>query len=107
MDQKNDINNILKKLKKDSPKQINAFMNFVHTAKTDGPIDARTKELISIALAVSNQCEMCIAVHIKAALERGISKEEIIDASMQAVVQGGGPKLMYMAHVYNQLEKYA
>jgi alkylhydroperoxidase/carboxymuconolactone decarboxylase family protein YurZ len=47
-----------------------------------------------------------IAKHIDGAVMAGATKEEILDACMLAVIMGGGPKLMYMNIVYEELEKY-
>ena len=36
-------------------------------AKASGALDAKTKELIAIAIAVAVRCDGCIAAHTKAA----------------------------------------
>lgn len=94
------------KLQNDKADEFNSFIDFVRTAKTNGTIDKKHKELILVALGVGSQCEWCIAMHIKNAVEAGCTKEEILDASMLAVAMGGGPKLAYIHVVYEELEKY-
>jgi len=106
MDRMQEINQMFGKLKKDKPKELSSFINFSQTVKTDGAIDAKHKELILVALGVSNQCSWCIAIHIEGAVKAGATKEEILNACMLAVVMGGGPKLMFMNIVYDELEKY-
>ncbi len=59
-----------------------------------------------LALGVAFQCTWCIAMHVKGCFDTGSSKEEILDAAMMAVVMGGGPKLMYIEVVYEELDKY-
>jgi len=97
---------LFKNLSEDVPKPVNSFMNFVKTAKTKGALDSKTKTLICVALAVAQQCTWCIAVHVKNAVSEGASKKEILDAAMMAVVMGGGPKMMYMKVLYEELDKY-
>ncbi len=97
---------MFKSLSEDMPKPANSFMNFVKTAKTKGVLDSKFKTLICVALAVSQQCSWCIAVHVQNAVNEGASKEEILDAAMMSVVMGGGPKMMYFNVLYQELEKY-
>ncbi|MFO7817235.1 MAG: carboxymuconolactone decarboxylase family protein [Thermodesulfobacteriota bacterium] len=97
---------LFKNLSEDVPKPVNSFMNFVKTAKTKGVLDSKTKTLICVSLAVAQQCTWCIAVHVKNAVNEGAGKEEILDAAMMAVVMGGGPKIMYLKVLYDELNKY-
>ena len=48
-------------------------------AKTGRP-DAKTHELIALAVAVTTRCDGCIAVHTKKAVEQGATREEIAEA---------------------------
>jgi len=106
MDRLQETNQMFAKLKKDKPKELSSFINFSQIAKSNGAIDAKNKELILVALGISSQCSWCIAMHIEGAVKAGATKEEILDAAMLAVVMGGGPKLMYMNIVYEELDKY-
>ena len=49
-----------------------------------GALDALTKELIYVAISVSNQCDYCIATHTAAARKKGMT--EAIFNEMLAVV---------------------
>jgi AhpD family alkylhydroperoxidase len=49
-----------------------------------GALDALTKELIYVAVSVSNQCDYCIAAHTAAARKKGMT--EAIFNEMLAVV---------------------
>ena len=42
-------------------------------------------------------CDNCIAFHIKAALGRGATRDEILETLSVAVYMGGGPSVMYGA----------
>lgn len=101
-----ETNKMFSKLKNDMPKELSGFINFSQVTKQDGAIDKKNKELILVALGVCSQCSWCISMHIEGAVKFGASKEEILDACMLAVVMGGGPKLMYMNVVYEELSKY-
>ena len=45
-------------------------------APADGALDAKTKELIALAIAVSKECDGCIAAHTHAAVLRGATPAE-------------------------------
>lgn len=101
-----ETNEMFGKLKKDMPKELSGFISFSQVTKADGAIDNKHKELILVALGVCSQCAWCISMHIEGAVKFGASKKEILDACMLAVVMGGGPKLMYMNIVYEELNKH-
>lgn len=63
-------------------------------AKTDH-LDARTRELIALAVAVALRCDGCIAVHTEAARRLGLRKEEIAEALGVAVSIGAGAAVVY------------
>ncbi|MCD6300501.1 MAG: carboxymuconolactone decarboxylase family protein [Staphylothermus sp.] len=96
----------VKEWRKNSPKQIKAFLDFLQTVREPDALDVKTKELIAVALAVAARCEWCIALHVKEALEAGASLEEIREAAWVAVLMGGGPCLAYMQLVEKALKEY-
>jgi AhpD family alkylhydroperoxidase len=49
-----------------------------------GALDALTKELIYLAVSISNQCDYCIAAHTAAARKKGMT--DAIFTEMMAVV---------------------
>jgi len=48
-------------------------------------LDAKTKELIALAVSAALKCEGCLEGHIKKALQLRASKQEISDALVIAV----------------------
>jgi AhpD family alkylhydroperoxidase len=102
-----EIHQFLDKLGKDFPSETEAFFNFMQTAEAGPALDMKTKELINVGIAVSAQCEWCIAFHAKAALDAGAVKDEIMTAGFMAVLMHGGPALMYMMHLAKALEEFA
>ncbi|HII30160.1 alkylhydroperoxidase [Candidatus Woesearchaeota archaeon CG10_big_fil_rev_8_21_14_0_10_47_5] len=102
-----EVNASLGRFSKVFPKETGAFANFMHTVESPGELDAKQKELISVALAVVKQCKWCIALHVKNALDRGASRKEIEEASWLAVLMGGGPALMYFQLVEKALDEFS
>lgn len=101
-----DVKRLIGFLQKETPNQIKGFEEFMSAVEAEDVLSKKQKELINVALAVAAQCEWCIALHVKSALDAGATKEEVIDASMQAVLMHGGPALMYMTPVKNALEEF-
>jgi AhpD family alkylhydroperoxidase len=73
-------------------------------AKTE-QLNAKTRELIALAVAVSLRCDGCIAVHTDAALKHGATKEEIIEALGVAIGINAGATLVYSARVMDALQQ--
>ena len=101
------IQKLIGELQKDAPEEIAAFLNFIQKAEKDSILSAKNKELINVALAVASQCEWCIAFHTQNALKLGATKEELIEAGMQAVLMHGGPALMYMIPLLKAIEEFS
>ena len=102
-----EIKVLIGKLQKDQPEEIKAFLNFMTSVEKEGKLSTKQKELINVALAIAAQCQWCIALHVKGALDAGASREEIEEAAMQAVLMHGGPALMYMTPLEEALDEFA
>jgi len=74
-------------------------------AMADGDLDRKTKELIGLALVVNMQCDVCVAYHVRDCLDAGASSEEIYDALNVAVMQCGGPAMVYAGYAVEALDE--
>jgi AhpD family alkylhydroperoxidase len=101
-----EIKTLISKLEKDTPTQITAFNKFMQATEQSTILENKVKGLINVALAISAQCEWCIALHVKGAIDAGATKDEILEAAMQAVLMHGGPALMYMIPVQDAIEEF-
>ncbi|OYT31032.1 alkylhydroperoxidase [Candidatus Woesearchaeota archaeon ex4484_78] len=99
------ISNNLEYFGSKNAKIMGAFHHFMEVSESEGKLDKKTKELISLALAVKSQCKYCIAFHVKNCLDLGVSEEEMLEAAWVAVLMGGGPSLMYMQLVKEAIEQ--
>jgi AhpD family alkylhydroperoxidase len=62
-------------------------------------LDAKTRELIALAVAVTRQCDGCITIHTDAAIKQGATKEEVIEALGVAIAVNAGAALVYSTRV--------
>lgn len=85
----------------DLPELSKAFVNLTSASFTEGELSEKVKELIAVALGVALRCEYCIAYHVKKALEKGATREEILEAAGVAVAFGGTPAMVQTAVTVN------
>lgn len=63
-----------------APNQIETWRKFSRTVFKEGALDAKTKQLIAIAVGHVTQCPYCIRAHVPQALKLGATPEEIMEA---------------------------
>lgn len=64
------ISKHLPELGKHIPDVMKHFSRLVSAGVQDGALDKKTKELITIGIAVANRCDGCIGFHTKTLVER-------------------------------------
>ena len=69
-----DINNVWKALAR-NPSVMEALAAEMKAAFAPGKLDPLTKELVYLAVSITNQCEYCIASHGTMARQKGMSEE--------------------------------
>lgn len=72
-----------------------------------GALDAKTKELIALAIAVTEQCDGCIAAHARGAARTGATAEEAAEAIGVAIAMNGGPGTVYGPRAYAAFREFA
>jgi AhpD family alkylhydroperoxidase len=103
----NELNGIIKDVRLGTPEVMKAFSAMAQAATAGGAIDAKTKELIAIAIAVAIRCDGCVAFHAKAAVKLGATREEIMEAMGMALYMGAGPSLMYAAQAVEAFDQFS
>jgi AhpD family alkylhydroperoxidase len=82
-----------------TPDTIRGYRELSDAGSKTGKLDAKTRELVALAVAVTRQCDGCIAVHTDAALRQGASQEELAEVLGVAVAVNAGAALVYSARV--------
>lgn len=101
----NDTNQQLKNLRKSQPDTMTAFHALGQASMAPGQLDAATKELIALAVAVTEGCDACIGYHVKGFIEKGGNRAQLEETMAVATYMGGGPSLMYAAAVLKAFEE--
>jgi AhpD family alkylhydroperoxidase len=73
-----------------APKPAEAFKAFSQSVFAEGALSAKTKQLIAVAVAHVTQCPYCIRGHTRAAVRRGATAEEIMEAIWVAAEMRAG-----------------
>jgi AhpD family alkylhydroperoxidase len=80
-----------RQLRREIPDVYAGFRELHGAALRDGALDAKTKELIALAIAVVEGCDGCMASHAQAAARAGATRAEAADAIGVAFLMRGGP----------------
>ncbi len=96
----------MKALSRKNGKSMHHFQDFMELVLEPGVLDTKTKELIALGTAITARCKYCIALHVKKALESGITRDEILETSMVSIMMGGGPAMTYVSEVKKALDEF-
>ncbi len=94
-------------LRKNIPETMSGFSAMASAAVREGALDAKTKELIALAIGVATRCDGCIGFHMEALVKLGTSREEVEEALGMAIYMGGGPALMYAADAMLAFDQFS
>lgn len=76
-------------------------------AMSDGALDAKTKELIAVAIGVTRMCDGCIASHVRAAARKGATSQEVAEALGVAILMNGGPGTVHAPRALEAFHEFA
>jgi len=102
-----DLSGMLRDLRTGSPDVMKAFSAMAQSALAPKALDAKTKELIALAIGVATRCDDCIAFHAKAAVDHGATEEEVSETLAMSVYMGAGPSVMYASHALQAYKQFA
>jgi AhpD family alkylhydroperoxidase len=94
-------------LRAGAPDVMKSFGSLGRAAMTDGALNAKTKELMALALGVAARCDPCIGYHVQALVKLGASRQELDETLGVAVYMGGGPSLMYAANAIAAFDEFS
>jgi len=89
----------ISELAKLSPDTLRGYQTLSAANSKTGKLDEKTRQLISLAVAVTTRCDGCITFHSEAALKAGANREEISEALGVAVAMNAGAALIYSTRV--------
>ena len=90
-----------------SPDTVKGYVTLGGAGAKTGHLDAKTRELIALAVAITLRCDGCIAVHSAAAKKLGATKEEIAEALGVGISVNAGAALVYSTRTLDAFDTAA
>ena len=81
------------------------FFDYYGKVFEEGALSAREKSLIALAVAHVVKCPYCIDAYTKDGLQRGITKEEMMEAVHAGVAIESGATLVHGVQMMNKYNK--
>lgn len=101
------INNCLAPFRKSQSEAMMGFGQLARASMAEGAVSEKHKELIALAIGVTQHCSGCIGFHVKALHRLGCTRQELEEMLAVCVYMGGGPALMYAAEAVKAFESLA
>jgi AhpD family alkylhydroperoxidase len=95
-----DIRNPARELREQIPDVLSAYAAMQRAVLVDGALPARVKELIALAIAVTRECDGCIAAHALGAARKKATEEEVAEALGVAIMMNGGPGTVWAPRAF-------
>ena len=83
----------------------NKFFDYYGKVFEEGALTAREKTLIALAVSHTEQCPYCIDSYTKDSLQRGITKEEMMEAIHVGAAIKSGATLVHGVQMMNKHDK--
>lgn len=81
--------------RKAEPDGAAGFTAMHRAAMAEGSVSVLNKELICLAIGITQRCADCIGFHVKAAIRAGATRAQIAEVATVSMYMGGGPAYMY------------
>ncbi|MDP1877418.1 MAG: carboxymuconolactone decarboxylase family protein [Actinomycetota bacterium] len=95
-----DLAPLSRELRRAIPDVYKGFRDLHHAAFESGSLETKTKELIALAIAVTEHCDGCIASHAQGAFRAGATRQEAAEALGVTILMQGGPATIYAPRAY-------
>lgn len=88
------------------PDAWSGFVSMHRGAMAGGALDAKTKELIALAISTIDECDGCVSSHARGAARRGATDQEVAEALGVALLMGGGPATVWAPRAFAAFREY-
>ena len=87
-------------------RDYNKFFALDNKAYIDGPLNAKTKELMGLVASMVLRCNDCIFYHIDRSIQEGANRQELMESFNIALIVGGSiviPHLRYAFQIMDEI----
>lgn len=96
-----------RELRRAIPETYRAYAQLHGAVLGPGALGTGTKELIALAIAVTRECDGCIAAHAEGAARSGATAEEVAEAIGVAILMNGGPATVFGPRAFAAFREFA
>jgi AhpD family alkylhydroperoxidase len=104
---RNQLATTIAEIAKTAPDLVRGYRTLASARAKSGALDAKTRELVALAVAVTVRCDGCIVTHVDLAKKQGATADEITDALGVAVMVNAGAALVYSARTLDAFQSGA
>ena len=101
------LSGVMRDLGKGIPGTMQGFVKCADSAKAQGALDPKTKELMATAISISLRCDGCIGFHVRGAVRNGATRDEMMETIAVAIMMNGGPATVYGAYALEAFDQFA
>jgi AhpD family alkylhydroperoxidase len=101
------ISRSLGTLRQSQKATMQGFSAMANASLADGALSEKHKELIALAISVSQRCAGCIGFHVKSLQRLGATRAEFEETLGVAIYMGGGPSMMYAAEAVQAWDQFS
>ena len=102
-----DLSEPYDELRRAIPEVMAAHAQLSRASMAEGSLDQRTKELIALAIAITRECDGCIAAHAKGAVRRGATRLEVAEMIGVAISMNGGPGTVWGPRALEAFDQFS
>ena len=96
-----------RELRRAIPGTYRAYAQLHRSVLEPGALSRSTKELIALAIAVTRECDGCIAEHAHGAARSGATADQVAEAIGVAILMNGGPATVFGPRAFAAFHEFA
>jgi AhpD family alkylhydroperoxidase len=86
---------------------LKRFFAVDHDVYEAGALDARTKELMGLAVSLALRCDDCVRYHVERSIAEGASARELTEAMTIALVVGGSITIPHLRRAFEAVDAFS
>jgi AhpD family alkylhydroperoxidase len=96
-----------RELQETIPGVVSGYAEMHRGAMGEGELPAKFKELIALAIAITRECDGCIASHARGAARRGATRDEVAEMIGVTILMNGGPATVWGPRALEAYHEFA
>ena len=102
-----DLRTPVRALRELTPDAWSAYVHLHSAAMAEGELSTSVKELMALAIAISKECDGCIASHARGAARAGATEAEVAETVAVAMLMNGGPATVFGPRAFEAFQEFA